>query len=164
MIIKRKLFSLNGEYIKELLITSKPEISSLRRHGYPKFYVDYLEKVNPIIYKELGSEDPFAFPFAINLEISEIDNFTDEFETVKNGKSYIPCFSTDIWELKGFAMYYLGDDNKFYERKGVFFPKFIEVKNIKEDLLNEIVNSGDYWDGPEMPSGIKKIVDAIKRL
>ena len=164
MKLKRKSFSRNGEYIEELLIASKQDILSIRRHGYPKFYVDYLEKVNPIIYRELGSEYPFAFPFAINLEISEIDNFIDEFETVKNGKSYIPCFSTDIWELKGFALYYLGEDNKFYERKGIFFSKFIEVKDIKNDLLNKIINSGDYWDGEEMPKSIKKIVEAIKKL
>ena len=40
----------------------------------------------------------------------------------------------------------------------------VEVKDIKNDLLNEIEFSGDYCDGDELPSGIKKIVDAIKKL
>ena len=85
-------------------------------------------------------------------------------KVIKNGKSYIPVFSTEPSEPGNFTLYYLGEDGKFYERKGLFFSKFIEVKNIKEDLLNEIINSGDYWDGEEMPKSIKKIVEAIKKL
>lgn len=164
MIIKRKFFSLISDSIEDLLIPRKQDIIELKKNKYPKFYIDYLEKVNPIICKELELDSTFAFPFAINFK--HYDVYIDKIKETKDGKTYIPCITTDPDPdfLGGFALYYLGEDNKFYERKGIFFPKFIEVKDVKNDLLNEIVNSGDYWDGDDMPQNIKKIVDAIKKL
>ena len=160
MIIKRKLFSNNYDYVEEMLSYSKNDILDFKRNGYPKFYIDYLEKVNPIIIKEILEKEGsyFAFPFAINLNKINLDDV----EVIKNSKRFLMGFATDP-ELLGFDLVYFGDDGKFYKKTGMFFTKFEEIPNIKEFILSEILGN-DYWDGPEMPSGIKKTVDAIKRL
>lgn len=166
MIIKRRLFSNNYDYVKEMLSYSRNDILGFKRNNYPKFYIDYLEKINPIIVKEILEKDGanyFTFPFAVNL--NNVNQ--DDVEVIKNNKRFLMGFATDP-ELLGFDLAYFGDDRKFYKKTGIFFTKFEEIPNIKEFILDEILGSeiygSDYWDGPEMPSGIKKIVDAIRKL
>lgn len=166
MKLKRKLYSYS---LENLLVPKNKDLISLRNDKFPKFYIDYLEKINPIISNELEDDDLFCFPFAINFKHSEVN--LDDLKVVKNGKIYIACITTDptsSFDMENSALVYIGEDNSFYERKGLsLFTKFEKIINIKQFLLDEIIGdkSGSiYWDGEEIPESIKKIVNMIKKL
>lgn len=143
MIIKRKLYSFIS--IEDLLIPKNKDIANLRRKGYPKFYLDYLSKVNPVICKKPELINSLQFPFAINFE-NPGDINLDDIKVVNNGKTYISCFITCSKFPARSTVAYLGEDNNFYEMS---FKKFEKIKNIKQFLIDEIVSGGvldEFWD------------------
>lgn len=110
----------------------KKSIYKLRAGGFPKFYCDYLEKINPLVQdlreslKMDRSGYRFLLPYAIvpeDLEIKWVDFL--------GRKKHIPLFSGDILFSDKTAREFYTHDGKFE----IASPKVV-IHNILEDILH----------------------------
>lgn len=155
IILRQKEYSAEDACIghaDELVVPGR-EIQALRKLGYPKFYVDYLEKVNPLVSKyaksEAGDEVIFARPMDEDSWDSGIaDKFPGSeagpYNEVKNGKNFVSLFFDNIFIAQDFgysdscvAIWYCVEDKNWYIKKGLFIKSYNQISNIKQYIMEK---------------------------
>ena len=157
------------------IIVDKNEVRKLRSLNYPKLYVGFLEKVNPLVqeFSKLIGEDSGLIHASVPLEDVLKEKFPTKEEgpytKEKDGKTY-HCFFYDDLDIAGefgyseinCVLWCDNTGNNWYKETGLFFKKFEKVNNPKEYLKSYY--TPEYFDSFDQRELADKICNEIDKL
>ena len=110
----------------------KKSIFELRTGGFPKFYCDYLEKINPLIQELRESLKADKSGYRFLLPYAEIpENTKITWSEFMGKKKHVPLFSGDILYSDKSAREFYVHNRKFE----ISSPKVV-IHSILEDILH----------------------------
>jgi len=148
------------------IVVGKDEIRKLRSLNYPKLYVGFLEKINPLIQElsNLTGEDELVHAAIIY----ELDEGGEPYTENKDGKEYKCLFYDDLAQAADFGyseiagILWCDDKGDWYRKKGLLIKKFEKVDNPKTIL--KACFDPDLFEQENQRKLAEKICKEIERL
>lgn len=148
------------------IVAGKDEIKKLKALNYPFLYVEFLDKINPLIKKlsELTGEEELIHAAIIYAEKFPEGPYTEE----KDGKEYVCLFYDNLDTAEEFGYSEIAarlwcdvSGKEWYVKKGLFIKKFERVD--PKEIMKGYFYPDDFEPGNQRDLA-KKIYKEIERL